>query len=52
MGGQTTGGLGEASQEGGFGGTEKLSEEDEGAAKQRREQGYGEGRDMDKSIGA
>ena len=39
---------------GGFGGTEALDKEGEGesAAKQRREQGYGGEKDMDRSIGA
>lgn len=54
MGGKTTSSTGEAKTEGGFGGTEKLDgqEEGEGFAKERREQGYGGGRDMDRGIGA
>lgn len=50
-GGKTTG-LGDASTEGGFGGTEALDQEDPSAAKERREQGYGGDRDMDRTIGA
>ena len=43
---------GQANNEGGFGGTEKLEEGGEGAAQQRREQGYGGEKDMDRNIGA
>ncbi|KAH9875267.1 hypothetical protein J1614_004758 [Plenodomus biglobosus] len=52
MGGKTTSSTGEASQEGGFGGTKAIDEQDTSAATQRRQQGYGGGQDMDKSIGA
>lgn len=51
MGGKTTTSVGEAKAESGFGGTEALGD-DENAAKQRREQGYGGSKDMDRSIGA
>jgi hypothetical protein len=52
MGGKTTSSTGEASTEGGFGGTESLDKGDEDASKTRRDQGYGGERDMDRSIGA
>ncbi|KAF2655265.1 hypothetical protein K491DRAFT_431912 [Lophiostoma macrostomum CBS 122681] len=55
MGGQTTSSTGEAKTEGGFGGTGKLGqdgEEEDEAAKSRREQGYGGEGDMDRGIGA
>jgi len=51
MGGKTTSSSGEANG-GGFGGTEALSEEGDSAAKERREQGYGGEKDMDRNIGA
>jgi hypothetical protein len=51
MGGKTNA-SGEANQEGGFGGTKRVDEKGESAAKERRKQGYGGERDMDKSIGA
>ncbi|KAF2190670.1 hypothetical protein K469DRAFT_390431 [Zopfia rhizophila CBS 207.26] len=50
--GKTTGFTGHASTEGSFGGTEALGESTEGFANERREQGYGGGRDMEKNIGA
>ena len=37
---------------GGFGGTDAVSEDNDSFAKERREQGYGGGKDMDRSIGA
>ena len=43
---------GQANSEGGFGGTEKLEDGGEGAAQQRRQQGYGGQKDMDRNIGA
>jgi hypothetical protein len=52
MGGKTTSSTGEAKTEGGFGGTEALDEDDDDAAKQRRLQGYGGNKDMDRTIGA
>jgi hypothetical protein len=52
MGGKTTSSSGEANAEGGFGGTKALDEQDESAAKERREQGYGGEKDMDRNIGA
>ncbi|KAF2257423.1 hypothetical protein BU26DRAFT_599926 [Trematosphaeria pertusa] len=51
MGGKTDAATGEAGEEGGFGGTEAL-EQGGDAAQERREQGYGGERDMDRSIGA
>lgn len=50
MGGKTNA-SGEAGQ-GGFGGTERKDGEEDSAAKERREQGYGGERDMDRNIGA
>lgn len=50
MGGKTTSSTGEAN-EGGFGGAKALEEEGDGFEKERREQGYGGGRDMDRNIG-
>jgi hypothetical protein len=52
VGGKTTTSVGEAKAESGFGGTEALGDDDENAAKQRREQGYGGSKDMDRNIGA
>ncbi|KAF2796845.1 hypothetical protein K505DRAFT_358969 [Melanomma pulvis-pyrius CBS 109.77] len=52
VGGKTGASMGDASTEGGFGGTKALDEESEGFAKVRREQGYGGGRDADRHIGA
>lgn len=52
MGGKTTGATGEANAEGGFGGTEALNEASDSFSKERREQGYGGGKDMDRKIGA
>ncbi|KAJ4297581.1 hypothetical protein N0V90_005474 [Kalmusia sp. IMI 367209] len=43
---------GQASSEGGFGGTEKLEADAGGSAQQRRAQGYGKETDMDQNIGA
>ncbi|PVH99252.1 hypothetical protein DM02DRAFT_643131 [Periconia macrospinosa] len=44
---------GQSIQEGGgFGGTEALDQKDGSAAEQRRAQGYGGEKDMDRSIGA
>ncbi|KAF1977988.1 hypothetical protein BU23DRAFT_499002 [Bimuria novae-zelandiae CBS 107.79] len=43
---------GQASSEGGFGGTEKLEGGEEDAAARRRAQGYGGKVDMDRTIGA
>jgi hypothetical protein len=37
---------------GGFGGTKALDEQDDSFSKERREQGYGGGKDMDRNIGA
>lgn len=51
MGGKTTSSSGHAKADTGFGGTKALAD-DEGAAKQRREQGYGGSKDMDRTIGA
>ncbi|KAF2829995.1 hypothetical protein CC86DRAFT_367879 [Ophiobolus disseminans] len=51
VGGKTTSSSGEANQEGGFGGTQALKEGDS-FSKERREQGYGGGKDMDRNIGA
>jgi hypothetical protein len=51
MGGKTTSSTGEANG-GGFGGTKKMEEEDDSFSKERREQGYGGGKDMDRNIGA
>ncbi|KAF2131047.1 hypothetical protein P153DRAFT_287449 [Dothidotthia symphoricarpi CBS 119687] len=50
MGGKTNA-SGEASQDGGFGGTEAKGGDEEGAAKARREQGYGGESEMDTTIG-
>lgn len=50
MGGKTNA-SGQANSEGGFGGTEAM-DEDEDAAKSRREQGYSGNKDMDRNIGA
>jgi len=52
MGGKTAGMTGAAGQEGGFGGTKAVDGQDNGIAKERREQGYGGGKDMDRNIGA
>ncbi|EOA91072.1 hypothetical protein ACJQWK_11336 [Exserohilum turcicum] len=52
MGGKTTSSSGETKAETGFGGTAALSDDNESAAKQRREQGYGGSKDMDRTIGA
>ncbi|KAF2708270.1 hypothetical protein K504DRAFT_302605 [Pleomassaria siparia CBS 279.74] len=52
MGGKTTGGIGEATTQGGFGGTKSLDEKDDSFAKERREQGYGGENDADKHVGA
>ncbi|CAO2651084.1 Nn.00g093810.m01.CDS01 [Neocucurbitaria sp. VM-36] len=52
MGGKTANSTGEANAEGGFGGTEALNEESDSFSKERREQGYGGGKDMDRNIGA
>ncbi|KAH7399043.1 hypothetical protein DE146DRAFT_745637 [Phaeosphaeria sp. MPI-PUGE-AT-0046c] len=52
MGGKTTSSTGEANAEGGFGGTKALDESDDSFSKERREQGYGGGKDMDRKIGA
>ena len=52
MGGKTTSSTGEANSEGGFGGTKAISEDADGFRKERREQGYGGGKDMDRNIGA
>ena len=53
MGGKTTSSTGEANNDSGFGGTEALgNDDDESAAKQRRAQGYGGNKDMDRTIGA
>ncbi|KAH7392605.1 hypothetical protein BKA66DRAFT_411963 [Pyrenochaeta sp. MPI-SDFR-AT-0127] len=52
MGGKTTSSTGEANAEGGFGGTAAVNEQDDSFSKERREQGYGGGRDMDRNIGA
>lgn len=50
MGGQTTG-LGEANNEGGYGGTKaEFAEED--AVSEREKSGYGGDNDMDRNIGA
>jgi hypothetical protein len=35
-----------------FGGTKALEEKDDSFSKERREQGYGGGKDMDRNIGA
>jgi hypothetical protein len=51
MGGKTTSSGGEAN-DGGFGGTKKIEEEGDSFSKERREQGYGGGKDMDRNIGA
>lgn len=51
MGGKTNA-TGEAKTEGGFGGTEDVKGEEDSASKQRREQGYGGDKDMDRSVGA
>jgi len=52
MGGKTTTSSGEAKVSTGLGGTEAQGDENESAAKQRREQGYGGNKDMDRTIGA
>ncbi|KAI8934592.1 hypothetical protein NX059_008288 [Plenodomus lindquistii] len=52
MGGKTTSSTGEAVQEGGYGGTKAVDEDGDSAAKQRKQQGYGAGEDMDRNIGA
>jgi hypothetical protein len=52
MGGKTTNSTGEASSEGGFGGTKAIDEDTDGFRKERREQGYGGEKDMDRNIGA
>ncbi|KAL5116065.1 hypothetical protein ACEQ8H_006077 [Pleosporales sp. CAS-2024a] len=51
MGGKTTSATGEANVQGGFGGTKALDEDADGFGKERREQGYGGGKDMDRKIG-
>lgn len=51
MGGKTTSSSGEANQDGGFGGAQKLEQKDDGFSKERREQGYGGEGDMDRGIG-
>ena len=51
MGGMTTGGLGSANQEGGFGGTQ-AEHETEDAVSEREKSGYGGDKDMDREIGA
>lgn len=52
MGGKTTSSTGEANAEGGFGGTKAVEGQDDSFSKERREQGYGGGKDMDRNIGA
>ncbi|KAF2017266.1 hypothetical protein BU24DRAFT_460335 [Aaosphaeria arxii CBS 175.79] len=52
MGGKTAGMAGVAVSAGGFGGTDALREEEDEFTKVRREQGYGNGTDMAKDIGA
>jgi hypothetical protein len=52
MGGKTTSSSGEANAGSGFGGTKAAETEADSAAKERREQGYGGERDMDREIGA
>jgi hypothetical protein len=51
-GGKTTTSTGQANEGSGFGGAEALNEEQDSAAKTRREQGYGGDKDMDRNIGA
>ncbi|KAF2036081.1 hypothetical protein EK21DRAFT_52570 [Setomelanomma holmii] len=51
MGGKTTSSSGEAS-DGGFGGTAAQEQKDASFSKERREQGYGGGKDQDRNIGA
>lgn len=43
---------GQANNEGSIGRVERLGEDGEGAAQQRKEQGYGGDKDMDRIIGA
>lgn len=50
MGGKTTSSTGQAN-EGGFGGAKAQQERGDGFEKERREQGYGGGKDMDRNIG-
>jgi len=52
MGGKTTSSTGQANQDGGVGGAEGMEGEEDGFKKERREQGYGGGKDMDRTIGA
>jgi hypothetical protein len=49
--GRTADAKGQASSEGGFGGTERLAEEEGDAVNQRKVQGYGGDKDMDRNIG-
>ncbi|KAH7090253.1 hypothetical protein FB567DRAFT_519425 [Paraphoma chrysanthemicola] len=51
MGGKTTSSTGQAN-DGGFGGTAAQEQQDDSFSKERREQGYGGGKDMDRNIGA
>ncbi|KAF1916935.1 hypothetical protein BDU57DRAFT_539164 [Ampelomyces quisqualis] len=50
-GGKTMGSTGQANAEVGFGGTKGMEEKEDGFEKERREQGYGGGKDMDRKIG-
>ena len=52
MWGKSTSSIGESNAVTGVGGTAALSDDNESAAKQRREQGYGGSKDMDRTIGA
>ncbi|KAH9865087.1 hypothetical protein IAQ61_009033 [Plenodomus lingam] len=52
MGGKTTSSTGEAVQAGGYRGTKAVDEQDDSAAVQRRQQGYGGREDMDRNVGA
>lgn len=54
MGGQTEGMTGVAAAEGGFGGTRALGDDggNGDGGRERREQGYGGERDMDRNVGA
>jgi hypothetical protein len=49
--GRTEDAKGQASSEGGFGGTERMVEEEGDTARQRKVQGYGGDKDMDRNIG-